>query len=339
MPHSSLPAGYAFALRQELLARNAAWARGRAHVESYGNPPVIVYEPDKDRHGNFFDPAYQAICARQPWLQRLDKVHTQGERSLPRPALDPHRKWRELDSSTSSDALLMNIFCAPQVCASSTVRSMLGVESDAPDPVFGWKAQVPLANGRSDRTEVDMLWGSLLVESKLTETDFQNRSANLVEAYLDFDEVFDPELLPRTAIPLARPRRSSEYVENLSQEFESDLGDPEGFAHIDPLVKPPTEPGYASYQLLRNVLAAAATGASFCVLHDARRPDLAEAWFQVMAAVRSAQVRTRLKVLTWQELSTALPEDLRLFLDLKYGIVPPGHPTTPLNEIAKSLTG
>ena len=43
-----------------------------------------------------------------------------------------------------------------------------------------------------------------------------------------------------------------------------------------------------------------------------------------MAAVRSAQMRTRMHVLTWQELAAVLPEPLQAFLDGKYGIVPPG---------------
>ena len=100
---------YASQLRRELGARNRFYARGRSHVQSYGDPPVIVYAPDKAGHGNFFDPAYQAILARPEWSRRFDKVHT-GARSLPK----AERKWRELDSSMSSDALLMNIFCTPR---------------------------------------------------------------------------------------------------------------------------------------------------------------------------------------------------------------------------------
>ena len=91
----------------------------------------------------------------------------------------------------------------------------------------------------------------------------------------------------------------------------------------------PVVPAYASYQLIRNVLAAYAQGCSFCVLHDDRRPDLREAWFAVMAAVNSAEMRVRCKVLTWQELASLLPEELQAFLDLKYGIVGPGR--TPLD--------
>jgi len=329
---------FAGGLRYELMARNRRYARGRAHAESYGSAPVIVYEPEDSRHGNFFDAAYAAMQARPHWMRRFDKIHTQGARSLPKPAIDSSRRWRELDSSMSSDALLMNIFCTPGVVESAALQRVLGVDAGAQHE-FGWKAKVPLENGRFDRTEVDMRLGSLLVEAKLTESDFQRRSAAIVEAYRDFDAVFERELLPRAAIPTARPRRASEFPEDNSQEFESLVCDPELFPVLnplaeDPIVHAPVEPGYESYQLIRNVLAAQATGASFCVLHDARRPDLREAWFGVMAAVKSAELRVRLKVLTWQELVAYLPRGLQEFLDVKYGIVAPGREASLVGGLA-----
>jgi hypothetical protein len=327
---TALPASYAAQLRQELALRSRLHALGRAHVESYGANPVIVYAPEEDRHGNFFDAAYQAILAHPQWLRRFDKVHAQAARALPRPQPDPGRRWRELDSSMSSDALLMNIFCAPGVARSSPVCHGLGIEAAA-DPIFGWKARVPLANGRYDRTEVDLRLGSLLIEAKLTETDFQSRAAAIVESYRDFDAVFDRDRLPRVAIATSRRQRASEFPENFSQERESELGDPELFSAADAMVYPPGEAGYASYQLIRNVLAAHAADACFCVLADARRPDLREAWFQVMAAVKSASLRVRLKILTWQELAAWLPAGLQTFLDVKYGIVAPGATPSPID--------
>ena len=328
---------FATQLRHELIARNRIYARGRAHVESYGITPVIVYEPEcgvptdrissvrceGDRHGNFFDPAYGTILVRPEWLRRFDKIHAQAARSLPKPRLDPTRRWRELDSSMSSDALLMNVFCTPGVAESPKLRAMLGIEENT-EPVFGWKARVPLANGRFDRTEVDMRFGSLLVEAKLTESDFQSRTAAIVESYRDFDEVFDRDSLPRVEIAGPRWMQAREFPENDSQEFESVVGDPELIPRVETVFRSPGEEGYSSYQLIRNVLAAHATGARFCVIHDARRPDLREAWFEVMAAVRSAAMRVRLKVLTWQELAAMLPAALQEFLDRKYGIVAPG---------------
>jgi hypothetical protein len=338
---------YASQLRAELGLRNRRYARRHVHVESYGNPPVIVYAPADGRHGNFFEPAYKAIVARSDWMRRFDKVHAQAARSLPKPQFDPARRWRELDSSMSSDALLMNVFCTPGVVESPAIQNALGIE-DKPEPIFGWKARVPLANGRFDRTEVDLRLASLLVEAKLTEGDFQMREARIVEAYQDFDTVFDRELLPRVELILTRRKEPVEFPEAYSQEFESiiDVTIPEStLAELQAQSASvlaaeafnstrASECGYASYQLIRNVLAAHASGCSFCVLHDQRRPDLREEWFQVLAAVRSAEMRARLKVLTWQELSAFLPDELQQFLDLKYGIVAPGKLASPVGDVS-----
>jgi hypothetical protein len=327
-------AWYAGQLRAELALRSRRHARGRAHVESYGSPPVIVFAPENGRHGNFFPPAYAAIVDNPRWMRRFDKVLARAARSLPRPPADSARRWRELDSSMSSDALLMNVFCTPGVAGSAHLLSALGVEPGAP-PEFGWKARVPLGNGRFDRTEVDMRFGSLLVEAKLTESDFQICAASVVEAYRDFDEVFARELLPRVEIPLSRPRTTREFPEDYSQEFESEIGDPDSPPPAESLVPGLTAPGYASYQLIRSVLAAYAAGCSFSVLHDARRPDLREQWFRVLAAIRRAEIRVQMKVLTWQELVHHLPRALQQFLDQKYGIVAPGKTASP----ATGLTG
>lgn len=329
---------YASALRQELTARNRLWARGRAHVQSYGDPPVIVYPPEKERHGNFFDPAYAAIAAHPEWMRRFAKIHAQG-RALPK--AESGRRWRELDSSMSSDALLMNVFCAPGVAESALVRSALGVEGGAA-PVFGWMARVPLANGKLDRTEVDLRWGGLLIEAKLTEGDFQTQSAKVVEGYRDFDAVFDRELLPRVVLRTARRRAAVEFAEEFTQEWEDAALDEDAAREFQAAIleraraAESAERGYAGYQLIRNVLAAHAEGCSFCVLHDQRRPDLREAWFSVLAAVKSAPLRTRLMVLTWQELAVLLPEGLQAFLDSKYGIVAPGKLASSFEELAAS---
>ena len=85
---------------------------------------------------------------------------------------------------------------------------------------------------------------------------------------------------------------------------------------------PQTKEKYLAYQLIRNVLAAQATGMAFCVLLDARRKDLVEDWHAVMRAVRPTELRTRCKTLTWQELATVLPSALQRFLAEKYGIGP-----------------
>lgn len=278
-------AAYATSLRRELSLRNHSYARKYQlpHCLSYGELPVVAYEPyaDGTHHGNFLPETYAAILAKPNWSKRLDKPHSQARTSLPR---NDRGRWCELDSCNSSDALLTNIFCYPGVLEDGRVYSLLGVEPGC-SPEFGVKARVPLEGGKADRTEVDMRLGNLLVEAKLTESDFQTKAREVVNSYRDFAEVFDRRALPQT--------RTS----------------------------------YCSYQLIRNVLAAYATDCSFCVMADARRPDLIQAWYDVMRCVKSADLRLRCKVLTWQELSEALPERLSEFLAEKYGIASRPLPT------------
>jgi hypothetical protein len=264
-------------LRQELSARNAAYATMKRlpHVLSYGERPVVVYSPSEcgQDHGNFISASYRAILKRPEWRRRLQKVHSQGNHSLPKADC----VWRELDSSMSSDALLMNIFCYPGVTKRREVSLALGTDLGTV-PQFGFMPRVPLVTGMVERTEVDMKLGDVLFEAKLTEGNFQAQDAGLVQQYRDLKQVFECRKLPRQG------------------------------KH------------FSSYQLLRNVLAAYALNLHFCVLLDARRPDLLEQWYRVMQCIRSTTLRTRCKVLTWQELAPCLPSVLRKFLLVKYGI-------------------
>ncbi len=135
-----------------------------------------------------------------------------------------------------------------------------------------------------------MLLPGLLVEAKLTESDFQSKPLAILERYRDLETVFDVDELPRTGERIA------------------------------------------SYQLIRNVLCAYATGLAFCVFCDQRRPDLIEDWYRIMRCVRPWDLRPRLKLLTWQELAAALPAPLQDFLAAKYGITAPGSHPPPLSE-------
>jgi hypothetical protein len=264
-------------LRRELSERAQQYARehGLPHSVSYGQSPSVCFEGYEDgRHGNFLPRTYKAIIRNSNWRRRLQKVHSQGRKSLP-----PLESgiWRELDACTSSDALLMNVFCYPGVFQNGRVGSLLDTKAFAV-PDFGLRARVPLSNGKFDRTEVDMRLGDLLVEAKLTETDFQSARKEVVRAYQDFGELFDADALPQTA------------------------------NH------------YQSYQLIRNVLAAHASGCAFCLLTDARRSGLIEAFYGIVKCVGWLDLRLRCKILTWQELAKALPRPLQKFLIEKYGI-------------------
>src|SRR5579862_5612390 len=171
------------------MARNHVFAKVNRlqHVISYGESPVIVYQPSEcgRSHGNFLRASYGAILRRPEWRRRLEKVHAHGKRCLP--AGDT--LWCELDSSMSSDALLMNIFCFPRVTRKPEICSVLGIDRGSP-PQFGFLPRVPLVSGAIERTEIDMKLGNVLFEAKLTESDFQMQRADLVEGYRDFKDVF-----------------------------------------------------------------------------------------------------------------------------------------------------
>lgn len=268
---------WATVLRQELSARNQQIAikSGSVHEVTAGEIPSVIFGSGQAcQHGNFHPVSYRNICANPAWARRLAKVHTASRRAVKAGSW----RWRELDCANSSDALLMNIFCYRRR-VNPTLGSLLGVPCGL-TPEFGFRPGVPLHKGRIDRTEIDMKLGELMVEAKLTETDFQMAPEKMIERYRDIDEVFDIQELPR-------------------------CGD---------LV--------SGYQLIRGVLAANATGGSFCVLCDTRRPDLIENWYSVMRTVRNCALRCRLQLLTWQELAASMPSSLQHFLDTKYGISP-----------------
>jgi len=232
----------------------------------------------------------------------------------------------------------MNIFCHPGVFNGTTlnpaVANLLNIDPIT-QPCFGINPGVPLRNTKSgranlpstlggcadpladplkDRTEIDLQLGTLFLEAKLTESNFQTAAPRLIERYRDLETVFDITRLPRKTLytPASHPP-----VEEFSQIEEPEAS----------LLKPHTTPVLSrtlvdGYQLIRNVLAAFASDASFCVLCDARRSDLIETWYSVLAAVHRPTFACRLKLLTWQELAAVLPTDLQQFLEAKYGILP-----------------
>ena len=182
-------------LRRDLSERNLRWARLLDHEVTYGSIPSVVHAAQETGgHGNFLDASWRRIQARPDWKRRLEKSYTGGCRIARR-----HDRWRgELECGTSSDALLMNLFCYPGMLRREAFCARLGIEPGTAAE-FGVPARVPLTRGGADRTEIDLRLGDLLIEAKLTEQNFQTARASLVERYLDLEEVFDVEQLPRTA--------------------------------------------------------------------------------------------------------------------------------------------
>ena len=175
------------------LARNAerfADFHGLTAYRSLGKTaPTISFPSHGLRHGDFIDASYRAILANPSWARRLEKPHNQ-RRALPE---DRRHDAMELDSSNSSDALLMNCFCYPGSCTRIFSSLLPGLPTGPVE--FGVPGRVPLYDGHADRTELDMRAGTVIFESKLTEAGFKEKS---MERHRDLSSVFDVRLLPKT---------------------------------------------------------------------------------------------------------------------------------------------
>jgi hypothetical protein len=276
-------------LRRKLITLAESYVENN-HLEQHvyrssGNPAVVLFRPyvveGELRHGNFHQPSYAEIRKHTCWHQRLFKRHTKVRELQP--------QARELDSCTSSDALLMNIFCHPSIVENARVAQLFGFPA-MPMPCFGFKARLPKKHGGTETpsTEVDMVlfgavgqpprWGKAFVESKLTEKDFTREPRSTVEQYRDFREVFNSNRLP---------------VANGK---------------------------YKHYQLIRNVLAAHYHNASFHLIYYDGRDDLLAAFGEVNEAVILNDLRGRCHAITWQKIAGVLGPSLRDFLRTKYGI-------------------
>ncbi len=123
-------------LRDDLRDRAQKWAAqsGLPFYMSEGDPPTVLFKttPDGTAHGNFHPLSWQAIMRRAAWSSRLAKPHSQRD-ALP---ADKRASAKELDSSNSSDALLMSCFCFPG--AADLIPTKLGLPYLAEVPEFGF---------------------------------------------------------------------------------------------------------------------------------------------------------------------------------------------------------
>jgi hypothetical protein len=185
---------YSEFLRSQIRTRAERWAKKHnlPHYFSLGDHPTVLFDEDSNAnlHGNFHPESWRAMISNPLWRERLKKPHPQ-KNALPEEKRD---NAKELDSSNSSDALLMNIFCFPG--SLSILSKLMGCNNPVEIPEFGFKAKLNLDVGSSDLTEIDMRWDGVLVESKLTEQDFTQKQKATVFSYQALLNVFDVDLLP-----------------------------------------------------------------------------------------------------------------------------------------------
>jgi len=169
-----------------------------------------------------------------------------------------------MQSSNSSDAVAMNIFCYPRFRSWNGIKYLLKL--DKIDEIkFGFTAQLfkyPDDYPEQDFTEIDVKFNDeILCECKLTEKDFTSKAKCEVEIYAYFRNIFHTHKLPQN------------------------------------------DDEYYNYQLIRNILAANHHNCRFILFCDMRRPDLAKSFFQTVSCIKDEflELRTKCEIIYWQE--------------------------------------
>ncbi len=142
----------------------------------------IFFEED-NKNGNFINESYNSIKNNSEWKNRLNKKHSHF----------PDENIKEIDSSNSSDALVMNIFCFPDIYNWKGIKTLLNIDIFE-EAIFGWNPELKGENFRSP-TEIDMMIGNNIFEAKLTESDFTKKEISILRKYKSFDEIFETDLL------------------------------------------------------------------------------------------------------------------------------------------------
>lgn len=167
-------------LRSVLNEQAIAYARKhRLKVEA--RKTAVLFPEVEGMITNFNASSFNNIRKNGDWLARTQKPHSQV------------RGAKELQSSNSSDALLMSIFCYPRITACKGLTSLLNIAPNT-RPVFGWNPEFSNEDPKYP-TEVDMKIGNNIFEAKLTESDFTDKEQDIVLGYEQFGDTFETSLL------------------------------------------------------------------------------------------------------------------------------------------------
>ena len=170
-------------LKSALMESNETYCREYGVTPREIRDSAVIYRRTSSEHGNFHSRVYEAILGNSDWSARLDKSHTYfGGTDI-----------KELDSSSSSDALLMNFFCYPEISRWTGPSELLGLTSWS-DMKFGWDPGLP-NEAAGHHTECDLKIGTHIFEAKLTESDFTSKAQDVVRGYPNVDALFDLDRL------------------------------------------------------------------------------------------------------------------------------------------------
>lgn len=242
-----------------------------AHPNEFKNSSVIF----NDISYSFQKDSFSNIKSNKNYNDRTQKKHSKVQTK--------NAGILEMQSSNSSDALAMNIFCHPNFSKWEKMKKLFQV-NEFTSIDFGHKAKVDKTINnikKKDNTEIDVfINGNIFIECKLTEKDFSSKKMDIVEHYSEFRNVFHKEKLLQTKT----------YYEN--------------------------------YQLIRNILAANQHNAQFILICDMRRPDLVESYHQTLTCIKDEylELKNNCKIIYWQDLAQVVGDELKVFLNEKYGI-------------------
>ena len=165
-------------LRQEIRESARSYAQSHDLDVDCSWKSAIIF---RDLADALHRPSFDAICDNEIWRCRTKKSHQQID------------GVKEMQSSNSSDALLMSIFCHPELSSWKGVADVLGFSPTEPE--FGYKPRVAKKGTNGDETEIDMAIDGYFVEAKLTETDFTEKAVAEVEKYEGLASCFHTECL------------------------------------------------------------------------------------------------------------------------------------------------
>ena len=167
---------YSFILKQRL-KKNALRIVKIHKLEGFERESAYIF---KNIKFNFFSETFKNIHNHNGWKARTEKHHSRfSDGTL------------EMQSSNSSDALLMNIFCHPEFKKLRPLTRLLDVKSDC-ELEFGWN---PEFENETHPTEIDLKIGNRIFEAKLTEKSFTSARKDIVKRYADYSTVFTEEFL------------------------------------------------------------------------------------------------------------------------------------------------
>jgi len=167
-------------LKQEIRKTATSYAKMRNLVIDDSHTSAILFRNLADS----FHPDSFANIGRYPgWNDRIRKLHQNVSGIM------------KMQSSNSSNALLMNIFCHPSIQQWTGVKNLLN--NDLAMIEFGVPGKVRLKSGDTDATEIDMVLLGVFCEAKLTELDFTRKRHTIVENYASLQTIFHVEELPR----------------------------------------------------------------------------------------------------------------------------------------------